>query len=60
MLYRFRWVRGSARSADAKMSCDRIAEAFWSGPSYCPFSCGRSAAVNAARGTQAFSSAQDE
>jgi hypothetical protein len=60
MLYRFRWVRGFARFAGARMSCDRIAEASWSGPSYCPFSCGHSAAANAARGTLAFSSAQEE
>jgi hypothetical protein len=60
MVYRFRWVREFARSADAKMSCDRNAGAFWSGPFYCRFSCGRSAAANAARGTQVFSFAQDE
>src|SRR5882757_6987008 len=41
MLYRFRWVRESVRSADARMSYARIAGAFWSGPSCCRFSCGR-------------------
>jgi hypothetical protein len=59
-LYRFRWVRDSARFADARTSCDPIAGAFWSGPSYCLFCCARSAAANAAPGMQVSSFAQDE
>jgi hypothetical protein len=50
MQSRFGWVHGGALYAEVKIFCGLTGAASWSGPSFFPCSCGRSAAANAAPG----------